>query len=699
MRPRLGRRLGLAVAAASLASLGLAGCVIGAGGAGAFGLVPTTYAGSPVHATRTVLELSPTTGTVRFLGDLDGFLTAPSTQAPEQVALGYVRQHAGMLGLVAGDLATFHLERDYRDIEGIHHLYFTQRVDGRQLAHQGLTAAVDAKGRLLVLGGMPASSTSGEPHLSGSTSVAPHFEHATGRAYRMFPGAARGGRQVHVDFTRRGWLGEHATTLSGNNAHAYSDVDDNDRASPSEEVHPLRGHFWGYRLHPAFPSVASDFCGNPWPCSWVPGRAGSWRVNRAQTTTQAFFFVNTWHDHLLRAPIGFTEAAGNFQRHNSTGEGKGGDPVIVQTDDGADSGHGRLAGLPDSSHVDDSNMSTPPDGESPTMQLYLQHRPFTSYPHGDPWSPTNSGDEADTVYHEYTHGLSSRLVVDVRGHETLGPVQGDSMGEAWSDWYALDYLVDQGLDSDKPGRADVRLSVYDGAGANEDRTEPIDCGVDQVDPRLDPLCKGGKTGHRGGYTYADYGHVVSGDPRCTPTVRSGVRPCGTSGAGSARGGRRSLVTRAMELAPYDPSFLDMRNAILLADTAVYDGSDRAAIWEVFAQRGMGFYAGSLTGSDSRPAASFALPPGSSATGSIEGTVADAETGQPLAGMHVTLAFQGSGTANPTVVTDADGHYAITGVPHGHYGKLVVRGRHHEDRRKQVTVVSGRTTLDFTTPRS
>ena len=47
--------------------------------------------------------------------------------------------------------------------------------------------------------------------------------------------------------------------------------------------------------------------------------------------------------------------------------------------------------------------------------MYLQHQPGTTYPDGDPFAPTNVGDEADTVYHEYTHGLSNRLVVDADG--------------------------------------------------------------------------------------------------------------------------------------------------------------------------------------------------------------------------------------------------------------------------------------------
>ena len=45
----------------------------------------------------------------------------------------------------------------------------------------------------------------------------------------------------------------------------------------------------------------------------------------------------------------------------------------------------------------------------------------------------------------------------------------------------------------------------------------------------------------------------------------------------------------MRLSPPEPSFLDMRNAILQADAAA-GGALRTQIWTVFARRGMGFFA-------------------------------------------------------------------------------------------------------------
>jgi extracellular elastinolytic metalloproteinase len=520
-------------------------------------------------------------------------------------------------------------------------------------------------------------------------------ENATGRAFRFFPGSRRGGHQVKVDFTGRHWLGPHATILSGNNSHAYSDVDDNNKPGKTEEVHPRTGHSWSYRLTPFHLGIAKRFCSNPWPCSWNPNQPFSWQVNRAQDATQVFYFVNNWHDHLEAAPIGFTEAAGNFQVTNHTHQGKGGDPVITQTDDGANTlrSHGRRIGLPDGAHVDNANMATPPDGHSPRMQMYLQHQPGTSYgSFGDPFAPTNVGDEADTVYHEYTHGLSNRLNVDVRGRSTLGGVQAGAMGEGWSDWYAMDYLVDQHLQRDRAKPADVRLFVYDGLGVNFDRTEPMDCRVGQ----RARLCKGGDTNHRGGYTYADYGRVVGG-----PEVHGDGEIWAQTlwDLRRALGSRKSesLVTRAMELAPYNPSFLDMRNAILVADTAVHNGNDHTAIWRVFAHRGMGFFAGSLGGGDTAPGASSARPPATDVTGTISGTVTDDVSHDPVAGVTVTLAFQGSGPADPTAVTKADGTYTLSNLPRGHYPKLIAIRHHVQVARTSVTVGSGTTTLNLSVP--
>ena len=142
------------------------------------------------------------------------------------------------------------------------------------------------------------------------------------------------------------------------------------------------------------------------------------------------------------------------------------------------------------------------------MQMYLQHQPCTSYPGGDPFSPTNVGDEADTVYHEYTHGLSNRLNVDVQ--RSLAPsaasrparwARPGATGTPWTTWSTKRLAA-----RPRRTRPTSGSSSTTATGVNFDRTEPIDCKVGQTAR----LCNGGATGHRGGYTYADYGNVVGG---------------------------------------------------------------------------------------------------------------------------------------------------------------------------------------------
>lgn len=550
-----------------------------------------------------------------------------------------------------------------------------------------LTVVDSASGRVLFRQDLNADARTGPSIRTPATPAlaavaARNRAYSTGRAYRYFPGHKPGGAQRFVNFTKRGWLSSKARRLWGNNTHTYADVNDDNKPNPKEEIAPRSPHKWDYRLKP-FNLKKVSFCGNPYPCSWNPNKPYSWRVNRNQNATQVFYYVNNWHDHLLAKPIGFNAAAGNFQRVNKIKRGLGNDAVMAQTDDGANTANG----LPDGNHVDNANMATPPDGHSPRMQMYLQHLPGTSSGfNGDPFPPTNVGDEADTVYHEYTHGLSNRLVVDANGRSTLGNVQAGSMGEGWSDWYAMDYLVSQGLQRDSGRSGDVVLFQYDGLGVFLDRTEPIDCAVGQAPGR----CPGGATGHTGGYTYADYGKVVGaaevhGDGEIWAQTLWDLR--------NRLGSRTSeaLVTRAMELSPANPSFLDMRNAILLADPGVYGGNHRHAIWRVFAHRGMGYFAGALSGDDTSPGASFAMPPQGNNVGSLKGMVTDKNTGQPLGGVRVTIAFQGSPfETNPSTVTDANGRYLLGPVPIGRYPKVQFSKAGYDAQVGAIRIQSGTT---------
>ena len=102
-----------------------------------------------------ILELDPATGTPRFLGRLDGFLTGPSSGSPQDVALSYARRNAAALGLSASDLTGLRLTRNYTDADGTTHLIWAQSAGGVEAFENGLYANVDKDGRLINLMGSP----------------------------------------------------------------------------------------------------------------------------------------------------------------------------------------------------------------------------------------------------------------------------------------------------------------------------------------------------------------------------------------------------------------------------------------------------------------------------------------------------------------------------------------------------------------
>jgi hypothetical protein len=107
----------------------------------------------------------------------------------------------------------------------------------------------------------------------------------------------------------------------------------------------------------------------------------------------------------------------------------------------------------------------------------------------------------------------------------------------------------------------------------------------------------------------------------------------------------------------------------------------------------------LGGGDAAPAADFRKPPLTITTGMITGTVTDVDSGAPVAGVPVTLAFQGgNSTVNPTAITAGDGTYSLGPVPVGDYKKLVVSGAGYETSIQTVTVIGAGTVKNFSVRR-
>ncbi len=212
------------------------------------------------------------------------------------------------------------------------------------------------------------------------------------------------------DFVALGWLGAGATTLSGTNAHVYADCTTTTRRSLAT------------RSRPAATAAASAPGTGPTSSPRrrattaprrrrAPGTAtapNTYQTNLPQNATQVFFFVNAFHDHLAAAPIGFTAANGNFE---------GVDAVQAQVDDGAG---GATPSTPPTAFRTATTSTTRtctrrPTAVPPRMQMYL----FTNWTGDEPFVDSNGGDDASIIYHEYTHGLSNRLVTDAANDPAL----------------------------------------------------------------------------------------------------------------------------------------------------------------------------------------------------------------------------------------------------------------------------------------
>ena len=682
-----------------------------------------------------IVDVDSSTGTPRRVARLDGFLTAPSKQKPVKIALAYLAAHQDVFGLSTAAIANLTLRQDYVDVEGTHHLSFVQSVGGVPVFGNGLKAHIAKNGRIIQIDGsplkaLPAAAVSpgvsaagaraaavkdvfgastakvtkteagatrkttfsdggnaklvyfqaaGGPRLAWETiSVDEGYVHVVDAAsgqilYRQntvdadagdvfynYPGAPKGGTQKTVSLSK--WLPNNSPRLAGNIAHVYSDVNDDNAANPTEEVTPSGKRSFQFPFVD-FSGTVGGRCSAAFKCSWDPSTPFSWQTNRAQNAVQMYYFLGTWHDHLEAKPIGFTRTAGNF-------EAVDGDAVQGQSDDGANTANG----LPDADHNDNANMNTMPDGIPPVMQMYL-FLPSARFIAG------NSGDDSSVVFHEYTHGLSNRLVVDANGGSTLSTVQPRSMGEAWSDWYASDYLVDQGLEKDNPKTADVMVGKYvDGGGTI--RSEPLDCTVGA--PAT--TCPGTAAAGSGGYTYGDFGRIsargieVHADGEIWGQTLWDLRRA----IGSKKA--ESLITRAMELSPANPSYLDERNSILAADLVVDNGKLQKTIWKVFANRGMGYFAAAVDGADAQPVEDFSMPPAANTPrGALTGKVTDQDSGTAVAGLTVGFGGHASGFAGDLAATTAaDGTYTISGILPGTYAKVFARGAGYD---QQVTTLS------------
>ena len=299
------------------------------------------------------------------------------------------------------------------------------------------------------------------------------------------------------------------------------------------------------------------------------------------------------------------------------------------------------------------------------MSLYL----FRKTQKGRDVPAADGAGDASVIFHEYTHGLSARLVTMPDGSEALFGQQSGALSEGWSDWYALDALVADGYQADTAA-TDVPVGVWV-SGGDGVRFQFADCHVGDAAAGC-PDTPGGAG--PGGLTYADFGDVYTRSEEHSDgeiwlqTLWQLRDELGSHVM-------ESLVTRAMELSPQAPTFLDMRDAILVADNVAYGGTHHAELWAGFAERGMGYFATTNDTFDVDPHADFNLPPicPGASCGTLTGRVVDPTAGgDPVAGAVVRIAGGQQGMPlDRYAVSGPNGGFRIADVPDATYRNVEV----------------------------
>ena len=253
----------------------------------------------------------------------------------------------------------------------------------------------------------------------------------------------------------------------------------------------------------------------------------------------------------------------------------------------------------------------------------------------------------------------------------------------------MDYIEGHDLDeTDSADNGEMNVAYYVmGGDIHNLRTMGLDCsrGTADVD------CQGAGDAGQGGYTLGDMGKILCDGFTCEPEFHADgeiwaqtlwdvrqklVASLGgntLNGAGVTRA--RSLITRAMELSPPDPSMLEMRNAILQADQAIYANADKGALWSAFALRGMGYFATDAGGTDTGPRQDFTKPPNCNqiACGILTGLVREVEGGAPIP--NAVVEIKGAGDLVGT--TNAQGRYRIPKVPPHTYRQVTAAAPGHQ----------------------
>lgn len=614
-----------------------------------------------------------------------GYLTAPASGSAETIARSWLKANAAVFGLTANDIDSLKVTRNYKmPGTGLHPVTFQQSFDGIESIFGGrVIVSVNKSGQILSVTGNMTKAKSfvndfalsemdalnkvvslEQPNLAytpkalGKTngwdvfdgtkvlptkqyvkkavfakgeeirpvyrvlyieklqegaeviidaqtgerlyerSLVQHLE-PEGGIFENYPGSPKGGTMVNKSFkgdptaSPNGWLlptSELGVTTLGNNASSFANWS-NFLAPADQAVRPV--HPLGQFKYP-FQNAWQKSKGGTTPPSYAED------VNSA--TTNLFYHHNLFHDYFYK--LGWVEGAGNLQTTNFGKGGSEGDAIMGLVQAGALSG-----GEPTYTGRDNAYMLTLPDGLPAWSGMFLWE-PIAGAFEGE----YADGDyDAGIIYHEYSHALSTRLVA---GGESLGSHQAGSMGEAWGDWFAMHYLNKNGLQDDGVVGAYVTGNTERGIRSWALEDSPLqygDIGFDITGPEV----------HSDGEIWAAILWKVREDILASIGKEAGEKVV------------EQLVIDAMPISAPNPSMVDMRDAILAADTERYGGNHYDVLWSAFASRGLGVDASSNGGNDTDPTPAYNHPL-QDKNGLFAGKIINAATNKPIEDVRIIV---------------------------------------------------------------
>lgn len=404
-------------------------------------------------------------------------------------------------------------------------------------------------------------------------------------------------------------------------------------------------------------------------------------------TLTLFYYNNVLHDYLYN--IGFTEGLWNFQQDNFGRGGAGNDAVSAQVQDG--------------SGTNNANFGTPADGSRPRMQMFLfsegtfrradgdfdfdvvAHELYhgvsnrsagkgrtgclglalvgESGGQGEGWSDTIAQSMSDddgvgefvtgefdiairrlpVTNYRYSYGSLNNVVLNRRDGAAPDASAGvpyavHSIGTTWSAilWDMRELMVvsdPNGIFFDGTRRLGGGAPFY----IKNRRVQSVDA--------LHPI------DYRAPFNSSDPATIKPAEHFVRPrAIAAEIRQLGhrsgplATAVNNAARLADTLTLRGLQLSPCNPSFVDSRDSILLADRELNGGENQAIIWRAFASHGVGVNAASSAnaGTDAGTQSAvvivedFTVPPGVTACESLGPLAAPAYTLQNSGANSVTI---------------------------------------------------------------